>query len=573
MKTSYASVVEFTGAEVTAGLANNLPASVWVLNTTTNALSQGNPSGAPGAGGSSNFPKVQITAAGDALTFAEHSGRTVHVETGGSLAAMLPVHWDIEGVFYIQNHTGADLLFTVGAGFTLVELGNQDVAAGFTIPDKVEALVKVNTDGFVQIGISSQMVTQAELDTKPSLASSTPANLGVAAAVGTGTTAARADHIHPRPTASEVGAATLTSNAPANLAAAAAVGTGTAAARDDHAHLRPTLGELGAQATLVSGTNIKTVDGQSLVGAGNLAPTILLITAPIAIRITGAAGAGTNYQTKLTIGESGGSTGANFNLSAAAGTFPAGKNATCSFLFWDSTGSVPFWVEKVTGTTPNRVAHVWVLPNVDLSSGTQTVFLTTAATNLVRSNGDVVFTFFDDFDGAAVDTAKWDTAVLSGQTLASSVLSFGGGNVARRLLTLNTLGDGVEIMSLLRASDTNASTSNFGFVETNAITSTFSYRNVWDSASAVLVGTTPTTLTNNINNGAGVLQVMRIGRAGGAGRFTSENPVNTFTAASGVPTTATRSTIYNTYDNSTEIDWVAVKKFVAAEPAFLSAVM
>lgn len=326
------------------------------------------------------------------------------------------------------------------------------------------------------------------------------------------------------------------------------------------------------QATLVSGTSIKTVDGQSLVGAGNIASTILLVTAPIAIRITGAAGAGANYQTKLTIGESAGATGANFNLATAAGTFPASKNGSCSFLFWDSAGAVPFWVEKVTGTTPNRVAHVWVRPNIDLSSGTQTVFLTTAATNLARSAGDGVFTFFDDFDGAAVDAAKWDTTVLSGQTLASSVLSFGGSNVARRLLTFNSLGDGLEIMSLMRASDTNASTSNFGFVETNAAANTFSYRNVWDSNSAVMVGTVANALTTNINNGAGVLQVMRIGRAGGAGRFLSENPVNTFTAASGVPTAVTKSTIYNTYDNSTEIDWVAVKKFVATEPAFASAV-
>lgn len=48
--------------------------------------------------------------------------------------------------------------------------------------------------------------------------------------------------------------------------------------------------------------------------------------------------------------------------------------------------------------------------------------------------------------------------------------------------------------------------------------------------------------------------------------------MNTFTAASGVPTTATKSTIFNSYDNATEIDWVATKKFVAAEPAFASAV-
>lgn len=98
-------------------------------------------------------------------------------------------------------------------------------------------------------------------------------------------------------------------------------------------------------------------------------------------------------------------------------------------------------------------------------------------------------------------------------------------------------------------------------------------RNVWDSTSAIMVGTTPNTLTTNIDNGVGVRQVMRIGRASGAGRFSSENPVNTFSTGTGVPTAVTKSTIYNTYDNSTEVDWVAIKKFVATEPAFFSAVM
>lgn len=347
-----------------------------------------------------------------------------------------------------------------------------------------------------------------------------------------------------------------------------AVGTGTTSARTDHVHASDT----SKQATLVSGTNVKTVGGQSILGTGDITPSsVLVVTAPIAIKITGATGAGVNYPVKITIGESSGATGANFNL-GTAGTFPASKNATSSFIFWDATGVVPFWIEKVTGTTPNRVAHVWIAPTVDLSSGTKTVFLSTEATNAVRSNGVNVFTLFDDFDVATLDATKWDTAVISGQTIASGILSFGGGNTARRLLTLNTVGDGFEIMSLMRASDTAASTSNFGFVETGATASTFSYDNVWNSASRVMVGTTANVLTTNIDNAAGVRQVMRIGRAGGAGSFSSENPVNTFTTASGVPTAVTKSTIYNTYDNSTEIDWVAIKKFVVTEPAFSLAI-
>lgn len=327
----------------------------------------------------------------------------------------------------------------------------------------------------------------------------------------------------------------------------------------------------GKQSILTSGTNIKTVDGQSLLGSGNITPTILLVTAPIAIRLTGSAGAGTNYPVKVTIGESSGSTGANFNLSATAGVFPASKNGTCSFLFWDASGAVPFWVEKVTGTTPNRVAHIWVAPLVSLSSGTPTVFLTTAATDSVRSSGNAVFTLFDDFDGTSLDATKWDISAMTGDSYSGSVLSFGGGNVARRLRTLNTVGDGFEVISLLRASDTSASYVAFGW-DSGTVSEIYKYENGWNAAARINVAGATTNLTNDINNGAGVLQLVRIARAGGAGRFSSENPVNTLNSASGVPTVAIAPTIYNTYDNATEIDFVAIKKFVATEPIFLSAV-
>lgn len=53
------------------------------------------------------------------------------------------------------------------------------------------------------------------------------------------------------------------------------------------------------------------------------------------------------------------------------------------------------------------------------------------------------------------------------------------------------------------------------------------------------------------------------------GRINQSNPVG---ALLGESVVAIAPTIFNTYDNNTEIDWVAVKKFIATEPAFLSAV-
>lgn len=67
----------------------------------------------------------------------------------------------------------------------------------------------------------------------PAASSTLPAALGTAA-IGVGTTFARADHVHTLPTIPA-----LSSTAPAALAAAAAVGVGTTSARADHVHAIP----------------------------------------------------------------------------------------------------------------------------------------------------------------------------------------------------------------------------------------------------------------------------------------------------------------------------------------------
>lgn len=55
------------------------------------------------------------------------------------------------------------------------------------------------------------------------VATTAPAALAAAAAVGTGTTAARADHVHPFPTAAQVGAAATTHNQAATTVTVTAI--------------------------------------------------------------------------------------------------------------------------------------------------------------------------------------------------------------------------------------------------------------------------------------------------------------------------------------------------------------
>lgn len=108
--------------------------------------------------------------------------------------------------------------------------------------------------------------------TVPEPSSTTPAMDGTAA-VGTATTYARADHVHP----------TDTSRADASAIENATFSSGIISTWiTPRATLLATLNSLnsGKQAKLVSGTNIKTINGASILGSGDIAtPTYTLPTA------------------------------------------------------------------------------------------------------------------------------------------------------------------------------------------------------------------------------------------------------------------------------------------------------
>jgi len=127
------------------------------------------------------------------------------------------------------------------------------------------------------------------------------------------------------------------------------------------------------------------------------------------ITISGSSGAGTNYQVLLKVGESSGATGAHFHLDGKSENFPSGKNQGGDLRFTSSDGTtlLDFWVENVTGTSPNRVAYIWVevADNLNTSKDIYIYFGNSSATNY--SNGDNTFLFFDDFEGSSLSSTKW----------------------------------------------------------------------------------------------------------------------------------------------------------------------
>lgn len=149
------------------------------------------------------------------------------------------------------------------------------------------------------------------------------------------------------------------------------------------------------------------------------------------IIVTGQSGAGSNYQIKLLVGESSGSPGVNFHVESHSSDFPADKNDGGDLRFTDNDGEtlLSFWVESVSGVSPNRVATIWVkvADSLDSNADIYCYYDKSGASN--ASNGDDTFLLFDDFDGVqgVVDAGKW-SAVKQGSSNAV-VEKDGSGNL------------------------------------------------------------------------------------------------------------------------------------------------
>ena len=153
-------------------------------------------------------------------------------------------------------------------------------------------VVTTSVNGLMLATDKSKLDGIAASATNTPLSSTTPAALGTAA-VGTGTTAARADHVHALPAAATTSVAglmsaadktkldgiatgatalALSSTTPAALGTAA-VGTGTTAARADHVHALPAVVTTSVNGLMLATDKVK-VDNLSATYAASPATTV-----------------------------------------------------------------------------------------------------------------------------------------------------------------------------------------------------------------------------------------------------------------------------------------------------------
>jgi len=131
----------------------------------------------------------------------------------------------------------------------------------------------------------------------------------------------------------------------------------------------------------------------------------------VKIHISDSSTAESDFQILLKIGESAGASNYHFHLSGYSSNFPSDKGQGGDLRFTASDGQthLPFWVEKVSGTTPNRTAKIWVRVSENLTQPRDIYcyFGNSSASN--ASSIEDTFLVGDDF--ANEDTRWLDTGV------------------------------------------------------------------------------------------------------------------------------------------------------------------
>lgn len=172
------------------------------------------------------------------------------------------------------------------------------------------------------------------------------------------------------------------------------------------------------------------------------------------ITLSRASGAVTSYQMQLLVGEDVGATGENVDCNGHVQPDFDDLRFTTS----DGTTLLPYWIESISGTTPNQLATVWIKFN-SIETGATTFYMYYGKSDATAySNGDNTFPFFDDFPGSSLDANKW-TTVQGDVGVASGELVLTGTTGTRGIIRQNTanyplVSLGAAIHTKVRCSDT-----------------------------------------------------------------------------------------------------------------------
>lgn len=121
-----------------------------------------------------------------------------------------------------------------------------------------------------------------------------------------------------------------------------------------------------------------------------------------------AAGAQTNYQMQLLVGESSGASGEEIDCENHCQDFPNDIRFTGA----DGTTKHDYWVQSTTGTTPNRLATIWIeVASIPASGDVDLYMYYGKSSDSGESSGDNTFVLYNMANVVAfwqMDEASWN---------------------------------------------------------------------------------------------------------------------------------------------------------------------
>jgi YD repeat-containing protein len=173
------------------------------------------------------------------------------------------------------------------------------------------------------------------------------------------------------------------------------------------------------------------------------------------VTLSRSSGAVTNYQMRLPVGETSGASGEGVDCNGHAQADFDDLRFTTS----DGATLLDYWIESISGTTPNRLATVWIkFDSIGTDATTFHMYYGKSDAS-AASNGEATFLFFDDFPGNSLDSGKW-TVEQGDVTVGSGIATLSGTTGTRGYVKTAPIG-GINMAARFRIK-TSSTTITYG---------------------------------------------------------------------------------------------------------------
>jgi hypothetical protein len=260
---------------------------------------------------------------------------------------------------------------------------------------------------------------------------------------------------------------------------------------------------------------------------------------------------------KLLLGESSGATGEDVD----AGGLCLSSFNDIRFTKSDGTTLLDYWIESVSGATPNQLATIWIeFDSIGTGATTFYMYYGNAGAS-AASNGDNTFLFFDDFPGSALDGTKWNGS----GSVGSSLLTLTSGEITGK----TTVGTNTRFRGLMKYG-TNSSYMKFGFyLETagNSAANYYANHTTGSQLNAETKHNGSATFVALGNVGHNAYNIFEVKRNNSTNVQFEINGTNVQTTTTNLSSNSLYADIH-AQSQTVYSEWVFISQFLGTEPAW-----